>query len=103
MRHQLTKVIVDHYPVLIVEFDDGIAGKVDMTNDIANKPMFVELRNPALFNKVSIGRNGDCLGWKLDEVGNEIDLSADGLRNAIEIQLVKTRAAQHRASRQAAE
>jgi Protein of unknown function (DUF2442) len=103
MRHQLTKVSVNTYPVLSVEFDDGIAGDVDMSEDIATKPMFAELQVPAFFGSVSIGRDGSCLGWKLDDLGNEIDLSADGLRNDIEVQIVRARAARYRASSQAAE
>ena len=103
MRHNLTKVDVKKYPVLSVEFDDGIAGDIDMSNDIATKPIFAELRDPVFFASVSVGRGGDCLGWKLDDVGNEIDLSADGLRNDVEVEIVRARAARYRASRQAAE
>ena len=103
MRHNITKVTVKNYPVLSIEFDDGIQGEVDMSNDIISKPIFADLRDPVFFSKVAIGRNGDCLGWKLDDIGNEIDLSADGLRNDIEIQIVRSRAARHRATRHAAE
>jgi hypothetical protein len=103
MRHLLTKVAVKNYPVLSVEFDDGIAGDIDMSNDIATKPIFAELQDPVFFGSVSIGRDGSCLGWKLDDLGNEIDLSADGLRTDIEVQIVRERAARYRASRQAAE
>jgi hypothetical protein len=103
MRHKITKVAVKNYPVLSIEFDDGIQGDVDMSNDIVSKSIFADLRDPAFFDKVAVGRDGDCLGWKLDDIGNEIDLSADGLRSDIEIQIVRSRAARHRATRHAAE
>ena len=103
MRHRIAKLIVKNYPVLSIEFDDGIQGDIDMSSDIKSKPIFAELNDPAFFGKVAIGRGGDCLGWKLDDIGNEIDLSADGLRSDVEIQIVRSRAARHRATRHAAE
>jgi hypothetical protein len=103
MRHKLTKVDVKKYPVLSIGFNDGIEGEVDLSKDIASKAMFSELRDETFFSQVALGRDGSCLGWKLDDRGNEIDLSADGLRNEIEIQIVRARAARYRASRKAAE
>ncbi len=103
MRHKLTHVTVPTYPVLSITFDDGLTGEIDLGQDIATKPIFADLKEPSFFKQVAIDKYGTSLGWRLDDLGNEIDLSADGLRNDIETAIVKKWAAEYRASRQAAE
>jgi Protein of unknown function (DUF2442) len=103
MRHKLTQVTVPNYPVLSITFDDGLTGEIDMARDISTKPIFAELREPEFFNQVAIDQYGASLGWRLGDTGNEIDLSADGLRNDLETAIVRKWAAEYRASRQAAE
>jgi Protein of unknown function (DUF2442) len=103
MRHKLTHVAVKVYPVLTVTFDDGISGDIDLSEDIANRPIFAELKDRQFFEAVEVDKQGYCLGWRLDDVGNEIDLSADGLRNDVETAIVKQWATEYRASKQAAQ
>lgn len=101
--HRIISVTVRKYPVLHAAFDDGFEGDIDLTKDIATAPMFAVLRDRDLFAKVSLGDSGYRVGWKLDELGREIDFSSDGLRAMIETSLVQQAAARHRASRHAAE
>ena len=103
MRHRLTDVHVINYPILSVTFEDGLSGEIDLRNDIANKPMFAELKDEKFFNTVTVGVDGSCMGWKLDHVFEEIDFSADGLRTDIETQVVMKAAAAYRSKRHAAE
>jgi hypothetical protein len=103
MKHRLTHVAVNIYPVLTVTFDDGVSGDIDMSRDIATKPIFAELKDTTFFSNVVIGKRGFSLGWRLEDIGNEIDLSTDGLRIEIETAIVKKWAAEYRLSLQAAE
>lgn len=103
MRNRIVSVEVPHFPVLRVKFQDGIEGDLDLGEEIRTMPMFEELRDEQFFRKVALGDKGRCLGWKLDKIGEEIDLSADGIRTDIETQIVKRWAEDYRASRKAAE
>jgi Protein of unknown function (DUF2442) len=101
--HRVTSVSTRRYPVLHVVFDDGFEGDLDLTEDIAAAPIFAALRDKSLFGKVALSDDGYRVGWKLDELGREIDFSSDGLRAMIETSLVRQAAARHRTSRHAAE
>ena len=103
MIHKLTDVHVLKYPMLRVTFDDGMSGDIDLSDDINTKPIFAELRDETFFRKVALHIDGFSLGWKLDQLYKELDLSADGLRADVETILVKQAAAEYRAKLQAAE
>jgi hypothetical protein len=91
------------YPVLRIVFKDGLAGELDLTDDIAQGEMFAPLRDPGYFKQVSLSEGGRSFGWNLDEIGREIDFCADATRIAIEMQAVSDMAERHRARRTAAE
>ena len=101
--HRLKSVQVVRYPVLHVTFDDGMTGEIDLGDDIKTKPMFAELQDQAFFGRVTLRQDGSALGWKLDRLYEEIDLSADGLRVEVETELVKQAAARYRAKLKTAE
>ena len=103
MIHRIAKVEVLRHPVLNVSFEDGVSGEFDMTGDIHSKPIFAELKDESFFRSVAIGRFGDCVGWRLNDIGQEIDLSADGLRIHVETDIVRRAARDYRAKMQAAE
>jgi hypothetical protein len=103
MMHCISKIMIDTYPVIFVTFSDGVRGPIDLSTEIETLPIFADLKDKALFQRVQIGPNGASMGWRMDQIGNEIDLSADGLRSKIETQIVKQWAEEYRSGKQAAE
>lgn len=101
--NRIASVEVLRYPVLRVDFDDGISGKLDLTNDIATNPVFAPLENQDFFKTVAVGEFGRTFGWRLDKPGQEIDFCPNATRIRIETQMVEEMAAQFRARRTAAE
>jgi Protein of unknown function (DUF2442) len=103
MRDKIAAVKVVQYPVLNVVFADGMSGNFDVGKDIARFEMFAPLKEKVFFSKVSVDHDGYRLGWRLDEVGNEIDYGSDTIRSEIETAKVIEMAEQYRAKIQAAE
>jgi Protein of unknown function (DUF2442) len=103
MRDQIVAVKVVHYPVLNVTFADGLAGNYDVGKDIEKFEMFAPLKDKGFFSKVSFDHNGYRLGWRLDEIGNELDYGSDTIRCEVETAKVIELAEQYRAKIQAAE
>ncbi|MDD9909503.1 MAG: hypothetical protein OXR62_07400 [Ahrensia sp.] len=69
------------YGVLKIEWSDGFTGLVDLRSKISEGSLFEWLRDdPRRFSDVEIGANGQCVGWRLQEIGQEIDFGADSLR-----------------------
>jgi len=84
------------YPAVRLTFDDGLAGDLDLSDYLAKGGHFEPLRNSDFFAQVRLGRGGRCFGWRLDEIGNELDFSADGARADIETAIVEELAERHR-------
>jgi hypothetical protein len=103
MNYRVADVSVVRYPVLQVTFSDGLSGEFDLSEMIANGPMFARLRDEALFARVEVDPHGQSFGWALDEVGHEIDFCPDATRIHIEEQKIAELADRYRASRSAAE
>jgi Protein of unknown function (DUF2442) len=103
MRDQIVTVKVVQYPVLNVVFADGMSGNYDVGKDIARFEMFAPLKDKVFFSKVSVDHDGYRLGWRLDEIGNEIDYGSDTIRNEVETAKVIELAELYRAKTQAAE
>ena len=57
---------------LDLEFDDGVRGVVDVSEDVG-KGVFAPWRDPLVFEQVSIGSSGELV-W-----GDRIDLCPDAL------------------------
>ena len=103
MNYRITDVSVVRYPVLKVTFNDGLSGEYDLSEMIANGPMFEPLRDSDYFAQVSVDSYGHTFGWNLNDFGNEIDFCPDATRIRIEEQKVAELADHYRASRSAAE
>lgn len=103
MRNLLSSVTTTIYPVLHLVFKDGFSADLDLTDTIARGPLFEPLKNLDFFSKVKFDNHGYSFGWRLDEVGHEIDFSAEGARIDLETAFVKKLAEVHRAKLQAAE
>jgi Protein of unknown function (DUF2442) len=103
MRSTLKSVVVKSYPILHLEFEDGFSGDLDLTETISRGNMFEPLKQRDFFEKVKMDHDGYSFGWHLDNVGNEIDFSADGARIDLETAFVKNLAEEHRSKIQAAE
>jgi hypothetical protein len=103
MNYRIKKVEVVRYPVLRVTFDDGVSGEYDLSDMIADGPIFAPLKDQNYFNTVSIGDHGYTFGWNLDDLGHEIDFCPDSTRILIETQKVEELAKRYRSSRSAAE
>jgi Protein of unknown function (DUF2442) len=103
MTHLLKSVTLKHYPVLTLEFRDGLVGDLDLTDTIARGKMFEPLKDEKFFSGVKMAPDGYSFGWRLDETGNELDFSAEGAHIDIETTKVIALAEQYRAKIQAAE
>ncbi|MDB5522145.1 MAG: hypothetical protein JWQ82_1742 [Tardiphaga sp.] len=103
MNYRIADVSVVRYPVLKVTFNDGLSGEYDLSEMIANGPIFEPLRDKEFFGAVAVDPHGHTFGWNLDDVGNEIDFCPDATRIRIEEQKVAELADHYRASRSAAE
>ena len=94
---------VVRYPIVAVLFEDGLAGEIDMAPHIEDGTIFQPLKDPSLFDRVSVAAAGSAFGWNFDQIGHEIDLGADNVRIEIETQKVHELAEQYRSRRTAAE
>ncbi|HEY1243532.1 MAG TPA: DUF2442 domain-containing protein [Hyphomicrobiaceae bacterium] len=103
MNYRIKSVEVVRYPVLRVTFDDGLSGEYDLSDLIADGPMFAPLKDKAYFQTVAVGEHGYTFGWNLDDIGHEIDFCPDTIRILIETQKVEELANRYRQRRPAAE
>jgi hypothetical protein len=103
MNYRIKSVEVVRYPVLRVTFDDGLSGEYDLTELIANGPMFEPLKDKDYFKTVAVGEHGHTFGWNLDKEGHEIDFCPDATRIRIETQKVEEMADRYAVNRSAAE
>jgi hypothetical protein len=71
--------------VLKLVFQDGYEGIVDLRPLLSKGGMLAFLQDPARFSQVKVDEFGHSVGW-IDDDGDEIDLSADGLRRDCERQ-----------------
>jgi hypothetical protein len=74
--HRVIEVKPDSGYILEVEFSDGVAGRVDLSDRLFGE-MFEPLRDQALFNQVQVDEYG-AINWP-----NGADLAPDALYNAI--------------------
>lgn len=88
-QHRITAVEALKYPTLRVTFDDGLDGILDLSDLIADGPVFAPLKDEAYFRTVAVGAHGWTFGWNLDEEGQEIDFCPDATRIRIETQIVE--------------
>lgn len=103
MMYKLKAVEVVRHPVLHLTFEDGLAGEIDLSADIARGPALEPLKDVAFFQTARMTDDGYAYGWRLDDLNHEIDFSADAARADIELAIVKQLAAGHRAHKTAAE
>ncbi|MFM9973908.1 MAG: molybdopterin-guanine dinucleotide biosynthesis protein [Beijerinckiaceae bacterium] len=96
-RYCITKIDIPVYPILRLTFDDGLMGELDMRGNIQRAALFAPLRDEAFFHQVKLGEDGRSFGWRLDQLGSEIDLGADAARADIETALVVARAEKFKA------
>ena len=101
--YRISSVEPIRFGVLSVTFEDGLSGEIDLSADIKPGSIFEPLNDAALFGRVQIASDGRSIGWKLGELGSEIDLGADSLRIDIETQHVHQLAERYRMQRTAAE
>ena len=71
--------------VLKLRFRDGYEGVVDLRPLIDRKNIFAYLDRPENFARFTVSEYGHSIGWVSDR-GEEIDLSADNLRQKAESQ-----------------
>jgi hypothetical protein len=100
--NRIKSVEVVRYPVLRVTFDDGLSGEYDLTELIADGPIFAPLKDEVYFRTVAVGQYGHTFGWNLDDLGNEIDFCLDATRILIEKQKVEELASRCRLTRSTA-
>jgi hypothetical protein len=103
MKYALVDVHALRPGILSLAFDDGLAGEFDLSDEITNQPMFAPLRDATLFGAVAIDTGGSRFGWKLDDVGHEIDFCADAARIRLETDAERRLADSYRSRRVAAE
>ncbi|KQT46423.1 molybdopterin-guanine dinucleotide biosynthesis protein [Methylobacterium sp. Leaf456] len=101
--HRFASVEALSYPVIRVTFDDGVSGTLDLSDEIATGPIFAPLKDRDFFKTVAVGEYGHTFGWRLDELGHEIDFCPTATRIRVETQMVEEMAARFRARRTAAE
>ena len=102
-RYAIKHVEAVRYPVLRIEFEDGLSGEIDLSEDISSGDMFAPLKDPAYFKRVAVADGGHSFGWNLDAIGDEIDFCADAARIEIETKIVEEAARRHRQRSTAAE
>jgi hypothetical protein len=103
MRNLLSSVTITSYPILHLISKDGFSGDLDLTDTIARGPLFDPLKDRDFFSGIILDKYGYSFGWRLDDIGNEIDFSADGARIDLETAFVRKSAEEHRSKIQAAE
>lgn len=101
--YRIATVDVVRHPVVRVRYDDGFEEEMDFSEHIEAGHLFASLADPAFFTTVEVSPSGRCFGWRLSEVGREIDLCADGVRFDLEEQRVRRMADTYRQRRSAAE
>jgi hypothetical protein len=100
--HRIASVEALRYPTIRVTFDDGIAGILDLTDHIANGPVFAPLKDETYFRTVAVGQDGWTFGWNLDDLGHEIDFCPNAARIQVETQIVEELARRFESTRAAA-
>jgi Protein of unknown function (DUF2442) len=103
MNYTLKSIKVKSYPVLELEFADGFVGELDLGDMISRGNIFEPLQDVEFFMTVKMDEYGYSFGWRIDEIGNEIDLSAEGARIDIETAIAAKTAATYHPQRPAAE
>ena len=103
MKNVLNSVTVKSYPVLHLIFNDGFSGDRDLSQTVAKGPLFDPLKDSDFFACVKLDKTGHSFGWRLDNMGNEIDFSVDGARIDLEAEIVRTQAVTYRLKIEAAE
>jgi Protein of unknown function (DUF2442) len=98
-QYKISAATMSTFPRLLLTFEDGVSGELDMTHYIERGPMFAALKDRSFFAKVAVARDGRSFGWKLDDYGHELDFGADAARADIETERVLKRAAIFRATR----
>ena len=88
-QHRIAAVEALEYPTLRVTFDDDLDGILDLSDLIADGPVFAPLKDEAYFRTVAVGAHGWTFGWNLDEAGQEIGFCPDATRIQIETQVVE--------------
>jgi hypothetical protein len=101
MTTLLSSATIKYYPVLHLKFKDGFSGDLDLIETIARGPLFDPLKNQDFFSKVSVVNRGYSFGWRMDDIGTEIDFSAESARIDLETEFVRKLAPEHRAKIQA--
>ncbi|MCJ2068827.1 DUF2442 domain-containing protein [Methylobacterium sp. J-030] len=96
--HRIAAVEALDYPTLRITFDDGLGGILNLSDLIADGPVFAPLKDEAYFRTVAIGEHG----WNLDVEGEEIDFCPDATRIRIETQIVEDLASRFETRRIAA-
>jgi hypothetical protein len=103
MNYRIKSAEAIRYPLLRITFDDGLSGEYDLTDLIADGPIFAPLKDEECFRKVAVAEHGHSFGWNLNQEGDEIDFCPDATRIKIETQIVEELASRYRARRSAAE
>lgn len=91
------------YPILRVIFEDGLSGVLDLSETIAQGPIFGPLKDEAYFRTVAVSEGGHTFGWNLNDPGHEIDFCPDAARIEVETAIVEAMADRFEATRAAAE
>ena len=94
---------VEHFPIVLIVFDDGLTGEIDHSKVIEKGSMFGPLRDPALFGNVAVSNSGHSYGWNLEDCCNKIDFGAGSARILIESARVTDMASKYRHRLAAAE
>ena len=77
MLYEIREAVAHPDRTLTITWTDGARGVVDFTPFIARGELFAALQDPSYFaREMSILRGGIGVAWP-----NEVDFSADGLRN----------------------
>lgn len=88
MKKQLPRLesaeVVIH-GVLKLRFLDGYEGVVDLRPLLGRKNIYAYLDRPENFQRFAVSEYGHSIGW-IGDGGEEIDLSADNLRQKAESQ-----------------
>ena len=103
MKYRIRSVQVPRYPVLLVTFDDGLSGEIDLSDEIGSGGIYEPLIDEDYFRTVKVDEFGHTFGWNLDQPGKEIDFCPDTARIDIEAAIVAKMADEFRANRHAAE
>lgn len=88
MKRKLPRIVSAEpviHGVLKITWNDRYVGLVDLRPVIARGRIFAYLQKPANFGKVRVTEFGHSIEW-LNEKGDQIDFSADGLRETAEKQ-----------------